>query len=222
MKQLKKIFFCRWFRYGFIILSFFFVFIVYTNYQVESESQKFIYDSVEKIPFRKVTLVLGANKYLKGGYRNLFFEYRIKAAVQLYKKGKTNYFIVSGDNSSKYYNEPKMMKEELVKRGVPSCRIYCDYAGFRTFDSVIRMKKIFGIHSFIVVSQEFHNQRAIFIGRNNGMKILGFNARDVKGKSGFKTHFREYFARTKAFIDVYLWPAKPKFLGGKIKLVECS
>jgi SanA protein len=104
-----------------------------------------------------------------------------------------------------------------MKAGIPDSVIYLDYAGFRTFDSMIRAKEIFGQNKFIVVSQKFHNERAIFIARKYNMEVYGYNAEDVNAASGFKTKVRELFARVKVFIDVYSGK-KPKFLGEKITI----
>ena len=92
-----------------------------------------------------------------------------------------------------------------------------DYAGFRTLDSVIRAKEIFGLETFTVISQKFHNERAIYLAKKYGIQVVGFNAKDVEGRSGFKTKLREYFARTKAVLDV-ITGKSPKFLGDKIKI----
>ena len=107
------------------------------------------------------------------------------------------------------------MKKELISAGVPDSVIFLDYAGFRTYDSMIRAKEVFGQTKFIVVSQQFHNERAIFIARQYGIEAYGYNAEDVSAYSGFKTKVRELFARVKVFIDVYT-NKKPKFLGEKV------
>lgn len=205
-----------------IILLFLVACVVASNIWVNTSTSAYIYDEVEKVPARKACMVLGTSKYLGGGRKNPFFEYRIQATVELYQAGKIEQILVSGDNSSKNYDEPDMMKKALIVRGIPECRISCDYAGFRTFDSVIRMWKVFGQKSFIVVSQKFHNQRAVFIGRKNGLDVVGYNAKDVKGTGGIKTHVREYFARFKAVIDLYVWPARPRFLGKAEFLSTCD
>ncbi len=152
---------------------------------------------------------------MRSGTKNYFFYNRIKAAETLFKSGKIQFVIISGDNSLSYYNEPADMKKELMKAGVPDSCIFLDYAGFRTFDSMIRAKEVFGQTKFIVVSQEFHNERAIYIAREYGIEAYGYNAEDVSAYSGFKTKVRELFARVKVFIDVYS-NKRPKFLGDKI------
>jgi SanA protein len=109
------------------------------------------------------------------------------------------------------------MKEELIKQGIPDSVVFLDYAGFRTFDSVIRAKEIFGQDSIIIISQQFHNERAIYIARKNNISAWGYNAKNVNSYKGFMTKIREYFARDKVFIDL-LFGTKPKFLGQKITL----
>ncbi len=196
--------------------------MIVCNYWVNQSTSKYVYDEISNIPYRENAIVLGTSKFRNDGTQNHFFEFRIRATVQLYKAKKIKNIIVSGDNSTKNYDEPDMMKKELMKRGVPECSITCDYAGFRTYDSMIRLKKVFGINKCVVVSQKFHNQRALFIARNNGINAIGFNAKDVEGTNGFKTHVREYFARMKAVVDVYLWSPGVKFLGKKESLNSCS
>ena len=139
------------------------------------------------------------------------------ATVALYKAGKIDYVIVSGDNSTKEYDEPSTFKEDLIKGGIPEGRIYLDYAGFRTLDSVVRVKEIFGQESVIIISQQFHNERAIYLAEHYDIKAIGYNAKNVSKHYGFKTNLREYLARTKVFIDILLG-VQPKFLGEKIDI----
>jgi SanA protein len=122
---------------------------------------------------------LETSKFLKNGQINLYYQNRILAAIELYKAGKIKYIIVSGDNSVANYNEPLDMKNDLVLLGVPDSLIYLDYAGFRTFDSVMRANKIFGQDKFFVISQLFHNERTVFIARHYDIEAFGYNAKDV-------------------------------------------
>lgn len=191
------------------------VIVCWANYKINSFSEQYIYNSTDSIPTCKTAILLGTSKFMRSGTKNYFFYNRIKAAETLFKSGKVQFVIISGDNSLSYYNEPEDMKKELMKAGVPDSCIFLDYAGFRTFDSMIRAKEVFGQTKFIVVSQEFHNERAIFIARKYGIEAYGYNAEDVSAASGFKTKVRELFARVKVFIDVYS-NKQPKFLGDKI------
>jgi SanA protein len=191
------------------------LFMLWSNYRIGSVAAPYIYSDTTALPACKAAVLLGTSKHLSGGAPNDFFYNRIEAAVRLFNSGKIKYIIISGDNSKEYYNEPVDMKKELVKKGIPDSLIVLDYAGLRTFDSMIRAKEIFGQTKFIVVSQKFHNERAVFIARHYEMEAYGYNAEDVTAYKGFKTKVRELFARVKVFIDIYTGK-KPKFLGEKV------
>jgi SanA protein len=189
--------------------------ILWANSTINKQTENKIFTETVSIPENNVGLLLGTSKILKNGKPNQYFENRISATVQLYKAGKIKNIVISGDNSRKDYNEPEDMKNELIKRGIPETQIYLDYAGFRTYDSVYRMKEIFGQDKFTIISQEFHNQRAVYIANALKIDAIGFNAKDVNAYNGFKTKVREKFARVKVFIDL-IFDKKPKFLGEKI------
>jgi SanA protein len=198
-----------------IILSL--VSILWANSTINKQTESRIYFDTDSIPENNVGLLLGTSKFLRNGNSNQYFENRISATIQLYKAGKIKNVVISGDNSKKDYNEPEDMKNELIKRGIPEDRIYLDFAGFRTYDSVFRMKEIFGQDRFTIISQEFHNQRAVYIASALKLNAIGFNAKDVNAYNGFKTKIREKFARVKMFIDL-IFDKKPKFLGDKIEI----
>jgi SanA protein len=198
-------------------ILFFFVFSFWANYKIEKTSEAFIFDNVSELPEIETGLLLGTSKVLANGTPNQYFQNRIHAAIELFEAKKIKYIIISGDNSREEYNEPLDMKNELLLNGIPDSVIYLDYAGFRTFDSVIRSKKIFGQHKIISISQKFHNQRSVFIARKNDIEAYGYNAKDVDASIGFKTNLREFFARTKVFFD-QLINREPKFLGEKVIL----
>ena len=191
--------------------------VIACNIIVTNSSRGKTFSDVEKIPVRKVGLLLGTGKYLQNGNLNLYYKYRIDAAADLYHAKKISYIIISGDNSREDYDEPTDMRNDLVARGVDSTAIYLDYAGFRTFDSMIRVKQIFSQDTVTVISQQFHNERAIYIGSQEGIHTIGFNARDVESNAGFKVQMREKLARVKLFLD-YLFNEKPKFLGNKVHI----
>lgn len=134
---------------------------------------------LQDVPLARVAVVLGCSERLANGRLNRFFRHRIGAASELYRQGRVKGLIVSGDNRRKDYNELGAMRKALVAVGVPRDRICCDYAGLRTLDSVLRAHRIFGQDEFVVVSQRFHNERAVFLGRRLGLKVHGFNAADV-------------------------------------------
>ncbi len=193
------------------------VFIAWANYSMKRNTEDFLFSNVAEIPETKTALLLGTSKTLGNGQPNAYFYNRILAAAELYKSGKIQYLIVSGDNSRKDYNEPEDMQKALMERGIPEDRIFLDFAGFRTLDSVVRAKEIFGQHKIIIVSQQFHNERAVFLAQQNGMEAYGFNAEDVNQYAGFKTNVREYLAKTKAYLDL-ITGVEPKFGGKKIQI----
>ncbi|MGG5507953.1 MULTISPECIES: SanA/YdcF family protein [unclassified Myroides] len=195
------------------------LFIWIANIQVSSSTKSQLFDAVDPIPYNKVGLVLGTAKQLNSGQLNYYFTYRIEAAAKLYHAGKISFIVVSGDNSHTGYNEPRDMEKALIEQGVPKDHIYLDYAGFRTLDSVYRMKAIFNEDSFTIISQSFHNERAVYIANHLQLKTVGFNAQDVTRKYGFKTLLREKFARVKVLLD-NLINKKPKYLGPQILIGE--
>lgn len=162
-------------------------------------------------------MVLGTSKYLTDVRINLYFKYRIDATVDLFKTGKIDYFLVSGDNSSENYDEPTDFKNELIKRGIPENRIYLDYAGFRTLDSVIRAKKILDKIILPLFHSNFIMRERFYLAEKYGINAIGFNVIDIDGKYGIKVKLREYLARTKAFLDI-IFQVEPKFYGKKIKI----
>jgi SanA protein len=175
-----------------------------------------LYTDVEDVPVVKTALVLGTSRYRPGGRVNLYFRYRLDAAVLLLER----YLLVSGDNARDNYNEPLEMKKALIEMGVPSERIILDYAGFRTLDSVVRCSEVFGQDRFVIVSQKFHNERALYIAEQFGIDAVAFNARDVGGSSGTKVRMREYFARVKALLDLHIIKTGPRFLGDAVTIPD--
>jgi len=188
-------------------------------FYVDGYSKNTVYRSVDRIPYRKVGLLLGTSKYVSKGKINGYYRQRLKATMELYRAGKIDYVLISGDNSSKYYNEPVTMKKDLVQSGIPANKIFLDYAGFRTYDSMYRAREIFGLDSLTVISQDFHLRRAIYIGKKLGMNPVGYVASMPNVPSAFRMYIREVFARLKATYDIWI-NNKPKFLGEKITIVD--
>ncbi|GHC07240.1 SanA/YdcF family protein [Cerasicoccus arenae] len=169
-----------------------------------------------------VGLVLGTSPTLSNGRANLYFEYRMDAAAALFRAGKVERLLVSGANPTNHYDESTAMKLALIKRGVPSDYIARDYAGFRTLDSVVRAKEIFGCNDVLIISQGFHVERALYLAQENGMDATGFAARDVPFNTGIKTNLREELARVKAVLDVQVLDTRPKYLGREIYLLTAN
>ncbi|MBP1673292.1 MAG: protein SanA [Bacteroidetes bacterium] len=216
--KLKRKKFKKWIKrilfFGIIIAI---LSIPISNKIIKNSTKKNLYGSSEQIPHNKVGLLLGTSKYLSNKTINQYYQNRIDATVSLYKAGKIDFVIVSGDNSRKEYDEPTTIKNDLISKGIPAEKIILDYAGFRTLDSIVRCKKIFGQNSITIISQKFHNERALFIAQHKGIKAVGFNAKDVQKYYGFKTQMREKFARVKTILDL-IFGVDPKFLGNPIEV----
>jgi SanA protein len=199
------------------ILGLGFVYLVdrYMDYAAQNR----IYTDVQKVPHKKAALLLGTAKYVARGKKNYFYVYRIRAAVALWKAGKVDAIVVSGDNATKYYNETKRMEDDLIKAGVPKKYIAADYAGFRTLDSILRAEAVFDLKDYIIISQKFHLERALYIAKAKGQDVIGFAAKDIPGtKAAKKMAYREYLARMKAFLDVTVLQTEPRFYGKKVKV----
>ncbi len=179
-------------------------------YQAEDQ----LYTKQSEVETFDVAVVLGTSKYL-GKVLNEYYSHRINAAIALYQSENIGYFLLSGDNAHRSYNEPWTMKRDLLKAGVPEERIFLDYAGFRTLDSIVRAKEIFGTDDFLIISQKFHCERALFIANSHDINAKCFAVPDPSSHSGIKVRIREVFARAKAVLDLYITNAQPKFLGPK-------
>ncbi len=197
------------------VLAFTIAAIAYIDHWVTNATKAQTYSDISIIPENKTGLLLGTAKYINIKRRQLnpYYQYRIDAAVELYNKGKIHYIIVSGDNSSTYYNEPEVMKRDLIARGIPASKIFLDYAGLHTLDSVLRCKDIFGQDSITVISQAFQNERAIFIADHKGIFAIGCNAKDVTGADGARVRLREKFSRVKMMLELLL-NTQPKYYYG--------
>lgn len=189
--------------------------VVVVNRKVMHDTRAQIYTDINAIPRNKVGLLLGTAKYQDRGKNivNSYYQYRIEAAVALYMAGKIDYIIVSGYNTQ-YYNEPAMMMQDLIARGVPAKHIVIDNAGYRTLDSILRCRDVFGQSTFTIISQQFHNERAIFIANHKRLNVVAFNALD--GDSFWDVMVREKLARVKMVLDLlsnrqatYYGPAIP-------------
>lgn len=196
----------------------FFCFVVLALFRISSFAFD-TYDSVQHIPYNEVGLILGTSSLTSDGSRNQFFANRIEAASWLYQHGKIDYILVSGDNRHASYNEPRQMMNALIKAGIPKERIVADFAGFSTIDSIGRAAKVFMLRDVTIISQQFQNERALFIAHNEGMNAIGFNARDPDSKLAHAmVYIREFFARLKCILDVYILNTQPTFLGDPIAI----
>ena len=202
---------------GFVLVTI--IALVVINMSISKQAEPALYSNIKNIPAKQTALVLGTAKYMIGGGTNYFYLYRIRAVAELFKAGKVKAIVVSGDNSTRYYNETSKMQKDLIKAGVPSQYIILDPLGVRTLDSVVRAEAIFDLKDYIIVSQKFHLERALFLAKAKGQKVIGFIAKDIPGtKAAYRMKAREYLARAKAFLDVYILHTTPKFDGKKEKV----
>ena len=193
-------------------------FVICCNRTVIHAAKGKMYSDVSAIPSNRVGVLLGTSPVGRSGKPNKFYVYRIEACVALYQAGKIERILVSGDNSRTTYDEPTRIKEDLIAAGVPDSVIYLDYAGFRTLDSMVRAKEVFGLNSFTIISQPFHNERALFITSRKGIDGVAYNAQDVQVKRWqIRMTVREWLARTKAVLDIHTGK-QPHFLGEQIAI----
>ncbi len=189
--------------------------LLFCNLLVIGTTSSRVYHDLERIPERDIGVVLGSRK---GTY---YFEYRVQAAADLYHAGKVKHLLVSGDNHTKGYDEATGMRDALIRKGVPADAITRDFAGFRTLDSMIRANRVFGAESITVISQEFHNYRAVFLARRYGVDAVAYCAQNSPTTYRYRVIAREYIARVVAVGDCYIWFRKPKFLGPE-ELIEIA
>ncbi len=187
---------------------------------VSAQTKNQIYHDPAKLPAYNVGLVLGTSKYIAKTL-NPYYTYRMSAAIDLYKKHKVDVFLVSGDNAHRSYNEPRTMKRDLLKAGVAKDEIVLDYAGFRTLDSVVRAKEVFDANRFVIITQQFHCERALFIADHYNINATCLAVKEPsRGMATFKIRVREVFARVKAMIDLFVLHVQPKFLGPKEPIID--
>lgn len=178
------------------------------NLVIVSNAKGKAFSEIESIQPAEYGLLLGTTPQTRiGRKQNYFFTFRIDATERLYKAGKIRKILISGDeNSLDGVNEVVCMRDSLVGRGVSPSDIILDGKGYRTLDSVVRAAQVYGIRSFIVISQQFHNERAIYLAEHLNLgthHIAAFNAADVRFTIAIVTYIREYFARVKVFIDIF-------------------
>jgi SanA protein len=189
------------------------------NLWICSTASKQIFTDAAKLPFNEVGLVLGTSKFGGDGVSsNPFFEGRMNTAAQLFKAGKVRHLLVSGDNDRKAYDEPSWMRDALIARGVPTEAITLDYAGFRTLDSVVRAKAVFGLKSFTIITDDFHEPRSVFLARSRGLDVVGFPSEPVPWVRSKKARTRELLSRVRACLDVYVLHTNPKFFGPHVEI----
>lgn len=167
------------------------------------------YENVEEVPETEVGLLLGTTPITRiSGRKNAFFKYRIEAAASLYHAGKVHRILVSGDEHSlEGINEPEAMRDSLIVRGVPCDSILLDGKGFRTINSVVNARNVFGFDSYTIISQQFHNERALYQATHLDLdmkQVYAYNATSPHSTMSIMTYLREYLARVKMFMDLFM------------------
>lgn len=170
---------------------------------LDSASEPFAADRPETAQTADVALVLGAAPFLDDGRPNRFFEHRLDAAASLHRAGKVKFLLVSGDSVHPSYDETTAMKRGLVKRGVPAEVVYRDPAGVRTLDSVLRARDLYGLRRMVIVSQDFHVRRAVWLAREHGIEAFGLDAQGVSPFDALDSWARQFPSALKAVLDIW-------------------
>lgn len=175
------------------------------NFWIVFSTKQNVHGSIDDLEYNEVGLVLGTSNRNQQGGENKFFKERMITAANLLKSGKVAKLIVSGDNRTKYYDEPKMMQTALEELGVPSDKILKDPGGFRTIESIKNAKNDFGLAKMTIITQEFHGYRALFISNYYEVDAQVISTARLPLKETSNVRMREFFARIKAFTDLYLF-----------------
>ena len=170
---------------------------------LDSEAEPYATDRVDAAQTAEVALVLGAAPLLDDGRPNRFFEYRLDAAASLYRAGKVKYLLASGDSIHPSYDETTAMKRGLIKRGVPTEAIYRDTAGVRTLDSVLRARDLYGQRRLVIVSQDYHVRRAVWLARQHGIEAYGLDAQGISPFDALDSWARQFPSALRAVLDIW-------------------
>ena len=207
----------------FKILAFLSIFglitILSVNAYVKSTTKKYIYYSLKKFPKNDVGIIFGAG--IKGDQPSKYLKDRLDAGISLYKAKRINKILLSGDNGRDEYDELTVMKNYCFSHGVDTTKIFIDYAGFDTYSTMYRARHIFKIKKATLISQEYHLNRAIYIGQKLGVKSVGYSANSGEYLGYKYVTFREYGSVFKSFWDV-LRNREPHFLGNPININGAS
>lgn len=196
--------------------------LVGADHLCQTAAQGRIFRSVQAAPTNDVALILGTGKTTRQGRPNLHFSQRMTAAAVLYRTGKVRHLLVSGDNHTQGYDEATDMRDALISAGVPTNAITCDFAGFRTLDSVVRASSVFGLTNFTIVSEAFHCPRAVWIARRHGLNAVAFAAPDLNARWSARVKAREVLARAWCAVDLYVLDRSPKFPGPREPILLSS
>ncbi len=188
------------------------------HWWIQRAAGRYVIGRPADLPLNDVALVLGTSAFTRGHARNPHFEHRITAAAQLFQAGRVRHLLLSGDNGTRGYDEPAEMQQSLEAQGIPATSLTRDDAGFRTLDSMVRARKVFGLRRLTIVTDRFHCARAVFLARHFGLEAVAYPSEEVSLQFSLKSRLREWLADVKACLDVYVLHTQPKFLGPPIKI----
>jgi SanA protein len=200
--------------FAFLLLAALLAFVFLVKVVFAVVSIPYTYDTIEEVPEAQVVLIPGAAVLRNGGLSPVF-KARVDVAMDLYRAGKVDKILVSGDNSTVSHNEVNPVRNYLLEKGIPPEDIFLDHAGFDTYSSMYRARDIFGVESMVISTQSFHLPRAVVIARALGVPAYGVRA-DVEHLL-FRNYVREAFANVKAVMNLATF-RKPKFLGDTIPI----
>lgn len=193
--------------------------VIVCNLWIVLSTHERVFQSVDSVDSNTVGIVLGTSKNVAAGRPNLHFDNRLSAAAELYHAGKVKHLLVSGHRDSQYYDEPRDMRKMLQELGVPGDAITEDQAGLRTLDSIVRANRVYGLSEATVISDDFHVNRALFIADREGIDAIAFRGDSVSLRFSMKARVREYFARVKAVLDLYLLNTEPARVDDPVKIL---
>lgn len=205
-----KIWLKKWRIYLLLAITLPLLALVIIDQSISYSVRNQIYNDIEKTPYRPYALLLGTSKFVSKNTPNLYYDYRLESAIALFNAHKIRYILLSGDNRTPQYNEPKMMAKDLRQMGIDEQYLYRDYAGFRTLDSIIRSKEVFQIEPMMIITQRFHCERALFIANYHHIDAICFAAEEPYAFS--LTRVRETLARVLMLWELLIEKA-PHFLG---------
>lgn len=187
--------------------------VVVINLWILQKTHARIEHEVPLCATQPVGLVFGTAQWLREGGANPYYQARMETSAELLRLHRVQHLLLSGDNRTRYYNEPISMWRSLRHRNVSDAHMTLDYAGFSTFDSVVRAKEVFGADRLMLISQGWHLPRALFIAEVLGIEATGCAVPDDGVEGEWRLRLREWLARAATFGDLYVWGRKPYFLG---------
>lgn len=183
------------------------------NFWVVATTARYIENELEECRPNNVAIVFGTSHWTRSGLRNPHFHARMRTSARLIEEQRVSHLLLSGDNRTQAYNEPRAMWRELYRRGVPAAQMTMDFAGFSTYDTLARSRDVFQLNEALLVTQSWHLPRAIFIARALDMDVAGCVAEEERVAGEWRLIVREWVARVATLGDLYIWGREPYFLG---------